>query len=407
MRNSFFYILLFNSFFSIAQITISGTIYEGTNSLEGAAVYFNNTMLGTTTNADGKFYLKVKEGQYDLVISYLGYKKVIYALNTATYKKPFIFILEEDSNTLDEIIIKKTVYDDEWKYNLSVFKKEFIGITSISKDCEILNPTVLHFNFDAKNNKLIAIAKAPLKIKHKSLGYQIIYELEEFTIHKNKVTYLGYSRYQQLKGNKRKQQKWMENREKAFRGSALHFYQSLLKNTTYEDGFIMHQFKRVANPERPSEEKIKKAGKIITLNTTSISFSSKITKPKTQLDSALVVLKKAKLPKFKDYLYKSKVPVHDIISNKNGIYSLDFENNLSVVYTKELEERGYISRNMFREMREPLPQTSSIIPLKHPSVIDRNGVLVNPLNVIYEGYWSYEKFANSLPLDYVPPASTQ
>jgi hypothetical protein len=403
MKNSFFYILLFSSFFSRAQITISGTIYEGTNSLEGAAVYFNNTMLGTTTNADGKFHLNVKEGQYDLVVSYLGYKKVIYALNTATYKKPFVFILEEDSNTLDEVIIKKTIYDDEWRYNLSLFKKEFIGITSISKDCEILNPTVLHFNFDPKNNKLIAIAKAPLKIKHKSLGYQIIYELEEFTIHENRVTYLGYSRYQKLKGSKRKQQKWIENREKAYHGSALHFYQSLLKNTTYEDGFIIHQFKRVANPERPSEEAIKKAGKIITLSTTSISFSSKITKPKTQLDTALAILKKAKLPKFKDYLYKSKVTLHDIIRNKNGVHYLDFENNISVVYTKELEEKGYILRNMFRKMRKPLPQTSSVIPLKTPSILDRNGVLINPLNVLYEGYWSYEKFANSLPLDYVPP----
>ena len=195
MKNIFFYILLLSSFFSAAQIIISGTIYERNNPLEGAAVYLNNTMLGTTTNSNGMFSIKVKEGQYDLIISYLGYKKIIYPLNTATYKKPIVFVLEEGSNTLDEIIIKKTVYDDEWRYNLSLFKKEFIGITSLSKDCEILNPTILHFNFDTENNKLSAIAKAPLKIKHKGLGYQIIYELEEFTIHKNRVIYLGYSRY--------------------------------------------------------------------------------------------------------------------------------------------------------------------------------------------------------------------
>lgn len=401
MKNIFFYILLFSSFFSAAQIVISGTIYERNNPLEGAAAYFNNSMLGTTTNSNGTFSIKVKEGKYDLIISYLGYKKIIYPLNTATYKKPFVFVLQKDSNTLDEIIIKNTVYDDEWNYNLSIFKKEFVGVTSLSKDCEILNPTVLHFNFDATNNKLSAIAKAPLKIKHTGLGYQIIYELEEFTIHKNRVTYLGYSRYKKLKGSKRKQQKWIENREKAYHGSALHFYQSLLKNTTYKDGFIIHQFKRVANPERPSEEAIKKAGKIITLSTTSISFSPKTTKPKTKLDTALLILKKAKLPKFKDYLYKSKVPVNDIISNKNGVSYLDFENNISIVYIRELEEKGYILRNMFRETRTPLPQTSSIIPLKSTSILDKNGILINPLNVFYEGYWSYEKFADSLPLDYV------
>ena len=407
MKSSFFYILLFSSFFSVAQITISGTIYERNNTLEGAAVYLNNTMLGTTTNSNGTFSIKVKEGQYDLVISYLGYKKIIYPLNTATYKRAIVFVLEEDSNTLDEIIIKKTVYDDEWRYNLSLFKKEFIGITNLSKDCEILNPTVLHFNFEAKNDKLSAIAKAPLKIKHKGLGYQIIYELEEFTIHKNKVIYLGYSRYKKLKGSKRKQRKWQANREKAYQGSSLHFYQSLLKNTSYQDGFIIHQFKRIANPERPSEKEIKKASEIVTLNNTFINFSSKITKPKTQLDSALLILKKIKLPKFRDYLYKSKVPINDIIRIKNGVSFLDFENNISVVYTRELEEKGYILRNMFRKTRTPLPQTSSVIPLKSPSILDKNGILINPLNVFYEGYWSYEKFADSLPLDYVPLTSMQ
>ena len=401
MKNRFFFIFFFISLFSIAQITIRGTVYKANGPLEGVALYFNNTMLGTTTNSNGEFSIPTKKGQYELIVSYLGYKKIIYVLNTSTYKKPLVFALEEESNTLDEIIIKKTVYDDEWRSNLSQFKKEFIGITSLSKDCEILNPTVLHFNFDAKNNKLNAIARKPLKIKHKSLGYEIIYELEEFTIHKNSVVYLGYSRYKMLKGSKRKQRKWKENRLKAYNGSYFHFYQSLLKNTAYQDGFIIHQFKRIANPERPSKEEIKKASQIVTLNNTPINFSSKITNPKTQLDSALVTLKKIKLPKFKDYIYTSNVPTNDIITNKNGVYYLDFENNISIVYTKEREEKGYISRNMFGEMRTPLPQTSSIIPLKSSSILDKNGILINPLNIFYEGYWSYEKFADSLPLDYV------
>ena len=62
---------------------------------------------------------------------------------------------------------------------------------------------------------------------------------------------------------------------------------------------------------------------------------------------------------------------------------------------------------MFRKTRIPLPQTSSVIPLKSPSILDKNGILINPLSVFYEGYWSYEKFADSLPLDYVPLTSMQ
>lgn len=138
------------------------------------------------------------------------------------------------------------------------------------------------------------------------------------------------------------------------------------------------------------------------LHRNKINFLKKIEIPKTPLDSALVTLKKARLPKFKDYLYKSKVPIKDILKFKNGVSYLNFKNNLSIVYTKELEEEGYILRAAFSKPRKALPQTSSIIPLKLPTIIDKNGTLINPLNVFYEGYWSYEKFANSLPLDYDP-----
>ena len=74
-----------------------------------------------------------------------------------------------------------------------------------------------------------------------------------------------------------------------------------------------------------------------------------------------------------------------------------------MIYTKEKEELGYTNRGMFSKKRAPLSvQTSSIIPFQKNSVLDKNGVLINPLDVFYEGYWSYEKFANSLPLDYNP-----
>ena len=75
MKNRFFFIFLFISLFSIAQITLRGTVYETSGPLEGVALYFNNTMLGSTTNSNGAFSVPIKEGQYALIVSYLGYKK--------------------------------------------------------------------------------------------------------------------------------------------------------------------------------------------------------------------------------------------------------------------------------------------------------------------------------------------
>jgi hypothetical protein len=402
MKYRLLFLILFTSGFVFSQKIIKGTVYSQKEPLEDAVVYVNNTAIGTTTNNKGEFSLSVKEVTSELIISYLGFKTINYTINTETYTKPLTFALLENENILEEIIIEKTKYDENWKYNLSLFKNAFIGQTELSANCTLLNPKVLHFQYDSKQRKLTATAKEPLQIKNKGLGYKITYDLQEFVIHNNKVTYLGYSRYENLNGNKRKKRRWKKNRIKAYKGSPVHFYKTLINNATYEEGFIVHQFKRLPNPDRPKEEEIKKARELVVLTKTNLNFSTKIESPKTAIDSALFVLRKSRLPKFKDYLYKSNVPIKDVIRKKSGYFYLDFKDNLSIVYTEEKEEKGFITRNSFNRTRKPSFQTSSLIPLQTPSMIEKTGVLLSPLDLFYEGYWSYEKFANSLPLDYIP-----
>ncbi len=408
MRKTFFIFLVLFTISSFSQILIKGTVFQQNGPLENVAVYLNNTMLGTTTDENGEFSIPVKSGQYDLIVSYLGFKKINYSLNTATYSKPLVFALEEDDEMLNEIIIKKTVYDEEWKHNLAVFKTEFLGKTLLAKDCEILNPEVLYFEYNSKAQILTAFARKPIQLKHKGLGYSIIYELEHFKRTNEYVTYLGYSRYKELKGGKRKQKRWQKNRLKAYNGSPIHFFKSLLKDEFTAEGFIVNQFKRVPNPERPTALEIKAARELIKLNR-NIKFviPSKDVKPTTALDSAWITVSKAKLPKSTDYLYKSQLQKDDIITTINGAFKLSFENNISIVYKNELEEMGYITRNIFSKKREPTFQTSSLIPMEKNIYVDKTGVLVNPLAVFHEGYWSYEKYANSLPLDYNPVGSSQ
>jgi hypothetical protein len=388
-------------YFTSAQNTITGTVYNTKGVLEGAAVYFNNTMVGTTTNKDGAFKFDVKTGNYELVVSFLGFKKIVYSLNTATYTKPLIFVLEEDTALLDEIIVRKTVYDATWQHNLTVFKREFLGTSKFADNCELKNPKALHFNYNAKTNTLKAFARAPLKIINKSLGYAISFDLEDFVIANNKVVFLGYSKYTPLKGSKRKQKRWAKNRERAYYGSFSHFYKSLLANTTYKDGFLVHQFKRVPNPKRPSETALQKARAIIKNNKQKFIMLTNNTTPKTKLDSALVVLKKAKLPKTVDVLYKSNIPITAFFHFKNGRYFLAYKDHLSVVYTKELEEKAYITRSFLSKVRPPVAQTSNIIATEKPIYVDIKGNLLDPTATFYEGYWSFEKFAHYLPLDYV------
>ncbi|NJN49883.1 MAG: hypothetical protein HC798_00200 [Polaribacter sp.] len=98
----------------------------------------------------------------------------------------------------------------------------------------------------------------------------------------------------------------MQNRQIAYNGSVTHFLKSCIENNLLNNGFIVHQFKRVANQERPTDEAIEKARTHIKSVKTIIDFTKKITKPQTKLDSAIVVLQKSSLPKYQDFLYKIK-----------------------------------------------------------------------------------------------------
>lgn len=380
----------------IAQIDINGKVFYNNKPVENVTVFLNNTTSGTTSDKNGEFNLDVQEGFHELIVSHVGFNTTRYSFNTANYNKPLLFSLVERAYVLNEVEVGETKYNADWRYNLSVFKREFIGTTEFSKHCKILNPKVLYFDFDAQENILTAYAAVPLHIRNEALGYDIFFNLEEFIIEKNKSTYLGYSQFRNLQGEKNKQKKWHENRIIAYNGSTVHFYKSVLSNRTREEGFIINQFLRKENEKRPSQQEIVKAEKLLASSKVEMDFTKTTNNPKSELDSALVVIRKIGLPKHIDYLHKTDIPASDIISIKGNITYLEFNDNLSIVYSKENEEKGYSDSYQ----RKGSPQTSAIIPLTRSSIINQRGILENPLNVIYEGYWSYEKLAHFLPLDY-------
>lgn len=389
---------------SNAQVIIKGSVvsFHG-KPLEGASVYLNNTTIGVYTDEEGNFEFILREGTYDIVVSFIGYKTIQHSLNTTKNTNPLVFKLLPETTVLDEVFLKKTRYNNEWKYNLSRFKQALLGRTVLAKNCKILNPKVLHFEYDTKTGTLTAEIKEPLKIEHKGLGFLITYDMVDFTLEKNRLSYLGYTKYENLSGGKRKQKRWKQNRLKAFNGSRMHFVRSLRSQNLKEEGFVVNQFKRVLNADRPSEEAIKKARQLIRLNGGLITFGKKITNPKTPLDLAMITLEKARLPKYRDILYKQNVPYSDmiLISKKNIL--IQFEDYLSVIYTKEPEEKNYMQNNFLNRRKALDLQTSAITMLTKTAILDPSGDIRNPLDIFSEGYWSYEQFADLLPLDYNPP----
>lgn len=404
MSKSLIIILLFTSFSVklLAQIKFEGVVYFENKPISNVTVYLNNTTTGTITNDKGEFNLEADYGVYELIISHLGYKTLKYDFDTSTYSKPLYFSLSEKQYVLDEVVLYRKQNNAEWQKNYSVFVREFIGTSDFSKFCTILNPEVLIFEFDAENNILKGDAIELLHIKNEALGYEVFYDLKHFSIEKEITKYLGYSYFKELKGKESKQKKWEKNRLKAYNGSELHFYRSLLNNKTKEEGFVINKFIRQKNENRPSQEELYKARKTLDKSNTVINSSRIIDKPNNSIDSSLIILESAKLPKYIDYLNKSDISSADIILKKNNKTYLHFDNNLRITYLNEMEEKGYSLRNAFSKPRKAVPQTSNIIPLKEVIIIDPKGILTDPLNVLSEGYWSYERFANAVPIDFEP-----
>lgn len=373
----FFLLLVFKL---SAQINLKGTVYFDNKPKSEVTLYLNNTTIGTITDNNGEFNLEVNSGVYELIISHVGFKTITYNFDTSEYIKPLFFSLLEEEVVLDEVVVKGKKNNDEWKKNFSVFFREFIGTTKFSKSCTIQNLDVLFFEFDSENNILTAEAIEPLHIKNKALGYDIFYDLKYFSVEKNNTKYLGYSYFVALKGNKNKQKKWRKNRLKAYNGSPVHFYKSILKNTSKEEGFVINGFVREKNKDKSSKENFLKALKKLPKSKGKHNFSTNGV----------------------DHLNKFEIASSDIIHEENNQTYLQFDNNLRITYLKEKEENRYILRNNSNKLRKAFPQVSNIIPFAEKIIIYPQGILANPLNVMYEKYWSFEKFAHALPLDYEP-----
>ena len=86
------------------DVLIKGTVLDKSNNpIPGVAVIVKgNSLKGTETDFDGKFSIKILKTEKVLVFSYLGYKKREININNQT---TITVVLEEDSESLDEIIV--------------------------------------------------------------------------------------------------------------------------------------------------------------------------------------------------------------------------------------------------------------------------------------------------------------
>ncbi len=102
--------IIVTNIISAQNFKISGSVSDAKTGekLIGVSVYISDLSIGASTNADGNFVIEnVKEGIYELTVSYIGYIKQNKNINLTKDLK-IDFVLEESSVILQETVVKGT-----------------------------------------------------------------------------------------------------------------------------------------------------------------------------------------------------------------------------------------------------------------------------------------------------------
>ena len=397
MKQSFFCLCVCFSFIAHTQKLLKGVVVdaEKNKAVPSASVFLNNTSIGTTANADGKFELYIPSGKYELIVSSIGYE---------TYNQPIITNEAQDFVTVKlklkapelETVVIEPYEKDGWEKWGKFFIDNFIGTSAYAQDCKIKNTGVIRFRNSKKNNELTATALEPLIIENKALGYTIRYQLESFSYNFNThyLLYLGYPFFEPMKGGKGKQKRWDQKRSQAYFGSLMHFMRTVYRNKLIEEGFEVRALKKVENAEKKRVKEARKANLKKTPMPDGRIFVTDINK-----DSADYYNKIMRQEDAYDVVAKNILPGDSIAYAIDSVTAgLAFNNYLLIIYTKGTVPPEY--RQQFPKNSTAIMSQITLIN-QTPVEIQANGSYYNPTDLMSLGYWAWsEKMAAMLPFDY-------
>lgn len=334
--------------------------------LVGVNVYLNGTTIGAVTDQYGNYVIAhIPRDNYTLVFSLVGYELVAYNLITEKSSNFIVnCLMYEKVLTLDQIEIKSSplLTDQDWMKYYRIFKNQFIGTSAFASRCTILNPEVLNFSKSESEDVYNAYAEEPIIMENLALGYKVFIELQEYEGTSETARYHVVARFEQLApSNRRVAKRWKANRLRSYNGSQFHFMKSLVNQNLDRDGFVIHLL----------DDMYASSG------------------------------------------YETQVKEEHVLKiGEKGSKYLSFNGVLKVVYTKETEPLDYIESKQNNTSFILPNRTGSVtnlatyaqttyIELKASKVlINRSGQIESPEDLIYYGYWSWERMAELMPVNY-------
>ncbi len=377
------------------QGSLSGQVRDSVTHapLPFASVFLANTSRGTTTDAEGRFRLTgIPAGHYDFGVSYVGYR--LYSRPVTVAGSPLVLNPEvaPAAQQLGEIVVRPAPNQAS---DYELFCKLFLGTSTLSRQCRILNPDGVRVEYDPQRNVLAAVVPHALEVENPALGYRLtFYQLDfraTFVDQSLGLELLTQVVFREMPGTARQQKRWAAARQKAYLGSYQHFLRSVYANRVAAEGFRVQKLRRVPNLRRLAADSVLRVRQQQG-NTASLP------------DSLLRALRE---PRVLAFLYRPPLPPDSLrrADPATGRVWLRFRDLLAVTYEREAPDANY---------RRPGPDFTSVRPRYQESVVrlqqpeaevEPLGALVVPLAVLNEDYWGFEKIGEMLPLDYQPPGT--
>jgi CarboxypepD_reg-like domain len=360
MKNLLFLLLAFIAApaFSQTGYTISGKIIDEATKqpLQGASVFAENTTIGTATNDQGYFTLRLPGGGYSIAITFTGYQTETKRVTAGDAgNNEMVIEIKKKEKALEEFVVKSTseVADGLQKYG-DFFLENFIGKTANSAQCYIKNKEALKFFYYRRAKRLKILATEPLQIVNDALGYTIKYQLDSFVHEYNTQVslYTGNPLFQEMQtADPAQLEKWSAARKVAYNGSILHFMRSMYHKKLKEEGFEIQFI--VKNNDR---------------------------------ETAIPL---------KDFYGAVNYSMDDS-SRMVGI--LPRQKEMAVIYKNETSPDLYLAANPDASSKVQI-SVLSFLPSESLN-IEQNGFYFDQNDITITGYWAWEKVGDMVPYDF-------
>ena len=387
---------------ALTSCQVKGTVTTAIDKIpiENASVFLSNATIGARTSSDGTFLLQnVKPGKYELIVSDVGYDTYtqLIVADSREVDVPAIAISPK-TIMLTEVKVDSRADPDREK-NYTLFKKEFLGSSALAAECKILNPELLDLDYNYSSDILTASSEDFLGIENNALGYKIKYLLTNFIKNVgngklNDVQFGGPALFQEMRGTPAQEKRWEKRRAEAYDGSTMHFLRCLLNNSYEAEGFKVLRIAHLPNPNRPPDTLINREIKY---------YQNLKHKARVYKDSLAYWQSKRLLPLTIDKLEPDPLKQEDLvhITNQKGLFALAGDKcSLYILYSKS---HHYPSKIRTDDLDEASNDNRTIVNFDAPYVLfDKNGCLMDPSCLSFEGAWGKCRVADLLPVDYDP-----